>query len=104
MANYNTFIVVDCKSRKSILTTSSARKSNKLLTKGVRIDVWNNNEKICTIYETTRELMMPYIHAEKEYIKQKQLRAEARNKARKSKGVMRYGKESVFIDDTGRTK
>lgn len=86
MANYNTFIVVDCKSRKSILTTSSARKSNKLLSKGFRIDVWNDNEKICTIYESTRELMIPYINAEKEYIRQKQARAEARNKERKRKG------------------
>jgi REP element-mobilizing transposase RayT len=86
MANYNTFIVVDCKSRKSILTTSSARKSNKLLSKGFRIDIWNDNEKICTIYESTRELMIPYINAEKEYIKQKQARAEARNKKRKRKG------------------
>jgi hypothetical protein len=86
MANYNTFIVVDCNSRKSILTTSSARKSNKLLAKGLRIDVWNNNTKVCTIYEYTRELMKPYIQAEKEYIRQKQSRAEARNKARKQKG------------------
>ena len=39
MANYNTFIVVNCNSRKSILTTSSARKSNKLLAKGFRVDV-----------------------------------------------------------------
>ena len=86
MANYNTFIVVDCNSRKSILTTSSARKSNRLLTKGFRVDVCNDNTKVCTIYEHTRELMKPYIQAENEYIRQKQSRAEARNKARKQKG------------------
>ena len=85
MANYNTFIVVNCNSRKSILTTSSARKSNKLLAKGFRVDVWNDNTKVCTIYEKTRELMKPYIQTEKEYIRQKQARAEARNKARKRK-------------------
>lgn len=88
MANYNTFIVVDCNSRKSILTTSSARKSNALLQTGFRIDVWNNNEKICTIYEKTRELMKPYIQSEKEYIRQKQARAEERNRARKRKREM----------------
>lgn len=83
MANYNTFIVVDCKSKKSILTTSSARKSSRLLQTGYRIDVWNNNEKIETIYAKDRTPMKPYIEAEKEYIRQKQTRAEERNKRRK---------------------
>lgn len=90
MANYNTFIVVDCNSRKSILTTSSARKSSKLLQKGFRIEVWNENEKIETIYNSDKKIelgnpMSPYIEAEREYIRQKQARAEARNKARKRK-------------------
>ena len=85
MANYNTFIVVDCNSRKSILTTSSARKASGELAKGFRVDVWNNNEKVLTVYQKTRELMKPYIEAEREYIRQKQARAEARNKARKRK-------------------
>ena len=80
MANYNTFIVVDCKSKKSILTTSSARKSAKLLQTGVRIDVWNNNEKVETVYAKDRSPMKPYIEAEREYIRQKQARAEERNK------------------------
>ena len=83
MANYNTFIVVDCKSKKSILTTSSARKSAKLLQTGVRIDVWNNNEKVETVYAKDRTPMKPYIEAEREYIRQKQERAEARNKRRR---------------------
>lgn len=87
MANYNTFIVVDCNSRKSILTTSSARKATKLLQTGVRIDIWNNNAKTCTVYETTKGLMKPYIESEKEYIRQKQARAEERNKLRKRKLV-----------------
>jgi hypothetical protein len=85
MANYNTFIVVDCNSRKSILTTSSARKANGELAKGFRVDVWNNNEKVLTVYQKTKELMKPYIEAEREYIRQKQARAEERNKARKRK-------------------
>ena len=79
MANYNTFIVVDCKSRKSILTTSSARKSNKLLQVGFRVEVWNNNEKIETIYARDRKPMKPYIEAEREYIRKKQELATLRN-------------------------
>lgn len=83
MANYNTFMVVDCKSRKSILTTSSARKSSRLLQTGFRIDVWNNNEKIETIYAKDRTPLKPYIEAEREYIRQKQARAEERNKGKR---------------------
>jgi hypothetical protein len=83
MANYNTFVVVDCKSRKSILTTSSARKSAKLLQIGFRIDVWNNNKKVDTVYAKDRQLMKPYIELERDYIRQKQARAEERNKRRK---------------------
>ena len=95
MANYNTFIVVDCNSRKSILTTSSARKANFMLATGYRVDVWNNNDKVCSIYQKTREAMKPYIQAEKEYIRQKQARAEARNKARKRKREL-SGKRKEF--------
>lgn len=87
MANYNTFIVVDCKSRKSILTTSSARKACKLLETGKRIDVWNDNKKVETIYvndsEGKQNPMKSYIELEREYIRQKQKRAEERNKKRK---------------------
>lgn len=89
MANYNTFIVVDCNSRKSILTTSSARKANSLLATGFRVEVWNNNKKIEVIYESDKRLepnpLGYYIAMEKEYIRNKQARAEARNKARKRK-------------------
>ena len=83
MAKYNTFVVVDCKSEKSILTTSSARKSAKLLQTGVRIDVWNDNKKVLTVYAKDRTSMKVYIDAEREYIRQKQERAEARNKRRR---------------------
>lgn len=83
MANYNTFVVVDCKNRKSVLTTSSARKANKLLTTGFRIDVWNNNEKVCAIYEKSRNLIRPYITLEKDYIREKQAKAEKRNKRKR---------------------
>lgn len=91
MASYNTFVVVDCKSRKAILTTSSARKSSKLLQTGIRIEVWNGNVKIQTIYEADRKKgrgnpMIPYINAEKEYIRKKQELATLRNARRKKRG------------------
>ena len=89
MANYNTFIVVDCNRRKSILTTSSARKANRLLTTGIKIEVWNNNDRVEVIYEKDKrrekQPLAPYIEAEKQYIREKQARAEARNKKRKRK-------------------
>ena len=89
MANYNTFIVVDCNSRKPILTTSSARKAYKLFEVGKRIEVWNNNrivEKIRfsdTRYE--KNPMQPYIELERAYIRKKQERATRRNALRKEK-------------------
>lgn len=87
MANYNTFVVVDCNTRKPILTTSSARKAYKQLETGKRIEVWNGNVKIETIHESDKRRegnpMAPYISLEKEYIKQKQMRAEQRNKKKR---------------------
>lgn len=87
MANYNTFVVIDCNSRKTILTTSSARKAERALHKGTRIEVWNGNELVIRIYDADRKKavypFMPYIKAEKEYIRKKQAKAEIRNKKRK---------------------
>lgn len=85
MSNYNTFIVIDCNNKKNVLTTSSARKANKSLIKGFRVDVWNNNKKVDTIYQITKDMMKPYIEVERQYIRQKQAKAEARNKERKRK-------------------
>lgn len=87
MANYNTFVVVNCNTRKPILTTSSARKANAELTVGVRVEVWNSNERIEVIheYDKRREKypLAPYIQQEREYIRKKQEKAEQRNKNRK---------------------
>lgn len=88
MANYNTFLVVDCNTRKPILTTSSARKAYKELRTGVRIEVWNNNVIVEKIYETAKKdgqnPMSAYIRAEREWIGKKQAAAEMRNKRRKA--------------------
>ena len=87
MANYNTFVVVDCKSRKSILTTSSARKASACLRTGVRVEVWNSNNLVETIYERDKNKenspLGPYIELEKEYHRKKQMAAERRNMKRR---------------------
>lgn len=86
MANYNTFVVINCKTRKPVVTTSSARKAYRELQKGIRIEVWNNNDLIERIYESDkkreRNPMKPYIDMEREYIRKKQERATKRNQRR----------------------
>ena len=91
MANYNTFVVVNCLTRKPIITTSSTRKAYRELTKGVRIEVWNNNVLIKRIYERDKKRegnpMKPYIEMEREYIRKKQERATFKNQRR----ALKYG-------------
>ena len=90
MANYNTFVVVNCSSRKPIVITSSARKAYGELKTGVRIEVWNDNKLVERIYESDkkREInpMKPYIDIEREYIRQKQENATLRNQRRRMHG------------------
>ena len=87
MANYNTFIVVDCKTRKTILATSSARKANGLLKTGTRVEVWNSNKKVETIYERDKRQkanpIVSYIEMEAEYIRKKQECATLRSLKRR---------------------
>lgn len=93
MADYNTFLVVDCKTRKPILTTSSARKARKELRTGIRIEVWNNNDIVKKIYESDKrkelDPLAPYVKEEREYIRKKQAKAEARNRKRKERLLAR---------------
>ena len=89
MFSYTTFVVVDCKARSIILVTSSARNAGAFLRKGIRIEVWNNNTRIETIYDSTRKQernpLGPYIEMEREYIRKKQAKAEQRNRRRRNK-------------------
>lgn len=85
MANYNTFVVINCLTRKPIITTSSARKAYKELQKGIRIEVWNNNILIEKIYEKDKAKVTPYIDKEREYIRKKQEIATLKNQRRKNK-------------------
>lgn len=85
MANYNTFALIDTKTKKILLITSSARKSKREFVKGYRIEVWNSNSLLDVIYNRNIGDIDKYIKAEKEYIARKQRKAEARNKRRKKK-------------------
>ena len=85
MANYNTFIAQETKGGKTMLVTSSARKVKQLLAPGIRVEVWSNNHKAETIYTKTQALLEKYIEDEREYIRQKQAKAEKRNKARRAR-------------------
>ena len=82
MANYNTFLVAECKTGKIVLVTSSARKAQAELCKGHRVEVWNANKKVETIYSRTKgenRPLWPYIEAEREYIRLRQEKATQRN-------------------------
>jgi hypothetical protein len=83
MAKYNTFVVYDCKKRKNILITSSARKARGELHKGMKIEVWNENNRVETIYSKNFKRITDYVSEEKEYIRNKQIRAEERNRQRR---------------------
>lgn len=83
---YNSFVVVDCKSRRNVLCTQSARKATDALEKGRRIEVWNSGSIVERIYSGQRHEMTPYIDAEREYIGQKQKRHEERNERRRAYG------------------
>ena len=85
MANYNTFQLVDTKSRKTIITTSSARKCKRTFEKGHRIDVWNGNVRTEVIYAKNLCDIDKYVRLEKEYIAKKQAVATARNQKRKQR-------------------
>ena len=85
MANYNTFIAQETKGGKTMLITSSARKVKQLLRPGVRVEVWSNNQKTETIYTKTCALLDKYVESERQYIREKQAKAEKRNMARRAK-------------------
>ena len=85
MANYNTFIAQQTKGGKTMLVTSSARKVKALLTPGIRIEVWSENQKAETIYTKTQALLDKYVEAERQYIREKQAKAEKKNQARRAR-------------------
>ena len=89
MAKYNTFVVQRTNNGQAVLITSSARKAKKQLSTGFRLEVWSGNQKQETIYTRTAKKLDKYITAEREYIRNKQAAAEARNKARRARAYER---------------
>lgn len=87
MAKYNTFVVYDCKKRHNLLVTSSARKAKSEMYKGIKVEVWNENVHIETIYNKHLNRIDKYISLEKQYIAQKQMKATQRNQRRKQHGL-----------------
>ena len=85
MANYNTFIAQETKGGRTVLVTSSARKVKATLAPGIRVEVWSENRKTETVYTKTRALLDKYVEDERQYIREKQARAEKRNKARRAR-------------------
>lgn len=81
----NVFVVVDCKKRKPILATLSARKATgtlKSVKSGLRVEVWDNHICVTIAYPKNLYKLDPYIQLEKQYIGRKQKKAEERNKRR----------------------
>lgn len=87
MAKYNTFNLIDTKSRRSLLVTSSARKCKGEFKKGYRIDVWNENNLVNVIYNKNLHEIDRYVKAEKDHIASKQAKAEKRNKKNREKAM-----------------
>ena len=81
----NTFVVYNCKKRKNILITQSARKAKYQLCTGIKIEVWSGNELIETIYARKSNSMNKYITMQKQHIREKQTKAEEKNQRRKEK-------------------
>ena len=75
MAKYNTFVVIDTKTHKPVLVTSSARKAAKLLMPGTRIEVWCENKLAETLYTRVGSALQCYIKQEEEYLRNKRRRA-----------------------------
>lgn len=84
MAKYNTFVVQETKSGKAVLVTSSARKAKRLLSPGLRVEVWSENQIQETVHTRTSSRLDKYTALERDYIRKKQAKAEARNKARRA--------------------
>lgn len=80
---YNSFVVVECKTRTNVLVTQSARKAAAALEKGRRIEIWYNGSMLMKVLSYEEGLMRDYIEDEKRYIAEKQRRHEQRNERRR---------------------
>lgn len=77
-----TFVLVESRNRNILLVTRSAGKARAMLKKGIRCEVWEKDHLFEKVYWRSRVLLLPYIEAEKDYHRQKQMRREDRNRRR----------------------
>jgi len=77
--------LINTKTRKTIITTSSARKCKRAFEKGMRIDIWNGNALAEVIYARNIDAIDKYVRLEKEYIARKQAKATLRNQRKKQR-------------------
>ena len=78
-----TFVVVDCKKRRIVYVTQSARAAWAMMEKGRRLEVWQRGEQMARLYSEDWVRFKRYIEAERAYIAQKQKRHEIRNERRR---------------------
>jgi hypothetical protein len=79
----NVFVTIDCKQRKVVLTTLSARKAQSVIRKGLKVEIWIDNIHFDTVYSNQIKKFQSFILQEKQYIGRKQRLAEEKNKRRK---------------------
>lgn len=79
----STFVLVDCKIRRTVYVTQSARAAWAMMEKGRRLEVWQNGENMARLYSEDLVRFKRYIEAEREYIAEKQRRHELRNERRR---------------------
>ena len=79
----STFVLVDCKMRRNVYVTQSARAAWAMMDKGRRLEVWENGENMARLFSEDWVRFKRYIEAEREYIAQKQRRHEQRNERRR---------------------
>lgn len=87
----NIFVVIDCKKRKPVLVTSSAKKAAETLksvNSGLKVEIWSDNAWYDVVYANSPHELDEYIRLEKEYIGRKQKKAEERNKRRKRYNII----------------
>lgn len=77
------FVVINCKQRKTVLTTLSARKAKNALIKGLKVEIWVDNNLFDTAYSNQTEKLNIFVAKEKQFIGRKQKMAEERNKRRR---------------------
>lgn len=98
MANYNTFVVCESRHGKIYMVTSSARKARSMLTKGYRVEVWNENIKHCVVTKKTEDELIPFVKIEKEYIAKRQEKATQKNLRRRMyEGKYLEGENKVSV-------